>query len=61
MDASEANRIDLNTETSVNKLRELVKYWQDRALSLQNQIAYQNTSLKTCDSPENENSKDSEV
>ena len=32
MTASEANKIDINTETNLEKLRELVKYWQNLAL-----------------------------
>lgn len=32
MTANEANKIDINTETNLEKLRELVKYWQNLAL-----------------------------
>ncbi|MFK7060255.1 hypothetical protein V3Q90_08995 [Flavobacterium oreochromis] len=64
MDASEANKIDLNKETNVNKLRDLVKYWQDSAISLQNQnISLQNqiASLKSRNSKEEGNSNDFEI
>ncbi len=31
MTPSEANKIDINNETNLDKLRELVKYWQNLA------------------------------
>jgi hypothetical protein len=31
MTPSEANEIDINSETNIDKLRELVKYWQNLA------------------------------
>lgn len=34
MTSNEANKIDINNETSLDKLRELVMYWQN--------LAYQN-------------------
>jgi hypothetical protein len=33
MTANEANKIDINNEKNIDKLRELVKYWQDIALN----------------------------
>lgn len=38
MTANEADAIDLNTETNVQKLRELVKYWQNKAIEATNTI-----------------------
>ena len=36
MTPSEANKIDINNETNLDKLRELVKYWQN--LSYQTEL-----------------------
>lgn len=33
MTPSEANKIDINSETNLDKLRELVKYWQNLAIN----------------------------
>ncbi len=33
MTPSEANKIDINNETNLTKLRELAKFWQDIALN----------------------------
>ena len=38
MNAEEANSIELNKEIDVAKLRDAVKYWQDKASELQMQL-----------------------
>ncbi len=36
---SEANKIDINSETNIDKLRELVKYWQNLAYQIESRIS----------------------
>jgi hypothetical protein len=39
MTPSEANEIDINSETNLGKLRELVKYWQNLAFQTELRIS----------------------
>jgi len=39
MTPSEANKIDINNETNLDKLRELVKYWQNLAYKTELRIS----------------------
>ncbi|MGG7036711.1 MAG: hypothetical protein ACI7YS_16165 [Flavobacterium sp.] len=39
MTPSEANKIDINNETNLDKLRELVKYWQNLAYQAELRIS----------------------
>ncbi len=39
MTASEANKIDINKETNLETLKDLVKYWQDLAFLTQSRIS----------------------
>jgi hypothetical protein len=39
MTPNEANKIDINNETNLDKLRELVKYWQNLAFQIELRIS----------------------
>jgi hypothetical protein len=46
MTPTQANEINLSTETNVVLLRKLVKYWQDKAYDAENQLS-KNKNLST--------------
>gem|GEM_PF-3834559 len=45
MTPTEANKIDINTETNLDKLRELVRYWQNKAATAEFTIRELNQRL----------------